>query len=55
VGGTAYVVDWFLAGRTPRRYGMSRARMRRVASPYPAKLIHIDPRSLSVRRKRAAR
>jgi len=54
-GGTAHVVDWFLTGRTPRQYRMSRSRMRRGATPYAARLIHIDPRKLSVKRKRASR
>jgi hypothetical protein len=54
-GGTAHVVDWFLAGRTPRRYAMSRVRMRPKASPYRAKLIHVNPKTLSVRRRRAPR
>jgi hypothetical protein len=54
-GGTAHVVDWFLAGRTPRRYRMSRSRMRRRASPYAARLIHVNPEKLTVRRKRASR
>jgi hypothetical protein len=54
-GGTAYVVDWFLAGRTPRRYGMSRWRMRRAASPNAARLVHVNPEKLTVKRKRASR
>ena len=53
-GGTAYVVDWFLAGRTPRRYAMSRARLRRGKSAHARKLIHVNTRTSVVRRRRAA-
>jgi hypothetical protein len=54
-GGTAYVVDWFLTGRTPRRYRMSRSRMRRGTSPYAARLIHVNLEKLTVKRMRASR
>lgn len=54
-GGTACVVDWFRERRTPRRYGMSRWRLRRGPSAYPAKLIHVNPQSLAVQRKRVTR
>jgi hypothetical protein len=54
-GGTAYVVDWFLAGHTPRQYRMSRSRMRRGASPYAARLVHVNPEKLTVKHKRASR
>lgn len=54
-GGTAYVVDWFRKGSTPRRYAMSRWRLRRGASPHAARLIHIDPEKLTATRRRASR
>jgi hypothetical protein len=51
-GGTAFVVDWFLEGRTPRRYAMSRWTMTRAPSPAPGLLIHVDAETLRVRRRR---
>jgi hypothetical protein len=53
-GGTAYAVEWFLAGRTPRRYRMSRARLRRGKSAHARRLIHVNTRTSVVRRRRAA-
>ena len=55
VGGTAYAVDWFLAGRTPRRYAMSRARLRRGPAAVQRRLIHVNPETLAVRRRKTAR
>ena len=52
-GGTAYVVDWFLAGRTPRRYRMSRAQLRWGKSAHTRRLIHVNTRTSVVRRRRA--
>jgi hypothetical protein len=54
-GGTAYVVDWFLSGTTPRRYAMSRWLMRSAPSPHKASLVHINPETGTVKRKRALR
>lgn len=53
-GGTAYAVEWFLAGRTPRRYAMSRARLRSGKSAHARRLIHVNTRTSVVRRRRAA-
>jgi hypothetical protein len=54
-GGTAHVVDWFLDGRTPRRYAMSRWRLKRGACPAKYRtLVHVNPESLKTRRRRAA-
>jgi hypothetical protein len=52
-GGTACVVDWFLQGITPRRYAMSHWRLRTAHSPYKASLVHINPETLAVKRRRA--
>lgn len=54
-GGTAFVVDWFLRGRTPRRYGMSKWRIKRAGPPPARQLIHINPETLRVRRRRTER
>lgn len=49
-GGTAHVVDWFLAGRVPRSYNISRAPRLAERSGVAGELIHINPSTLKVRR-----
>jgi hypothetical protein len=49
-GGTAEVVDWFLAGKTPPRYRVSRAPRLDGRKDVAKMLIHIDPRTHRLRR-----
>lgn len=49
-GGTAYAVDWFRRGTTPRAYAMSRYTNRTRARK--RRLIHINSIALAVRRSR---
>lgn len=54
-GGTAHVVGWFLEGATPRRYGMSRWKLARgERAPAGRSLVHVNPETLTVKRRRAA-
>jgi hypothetical protein len=54
-GGTAYVVDWFLSGRVPGAYRLSRAPRVPARKRVAGTLVHIDPRTRKVRRRRRSR
>lgn len=49
-GGTAQVVDWYLADRTPPQYRISRAPRLTRQSGIAAELVHINPTTRRVRR-----
>lgn len=51
-GGTAYAVEWFRWGRTPREYAMSRSRLKRGLDK--RQLIHINTATLAVRRSKCS-
>jgi hypothetical protein len=54
-GGTAYVVDWFLSGRVPGAYRISRAPRIPAAKHGAGELVHIDPRTRKVTRRKRSR
>jgi hypothetical protein len=49
-GGTAQVVDWFLANKTPRAYRIAQAPRIAARREVARTLIHIDPETHKVRR-----
>lgn len=49
-GGTAHVVDWFLAGHWPDRYAISTAQVRSGPPATRRRLVHIVPATGEVRR-----
>lgn len=49
-GGTAQVVDWYLADKTPPQYRISRAPRLAKQSDVAAELVHINPTTHRVRR-----
>lgn len=52
-GGTAFVVDWFLSGRVPGSYRISKAPRVPARARVAKALIHIHPRTRKVKQRRS--
>lgn len=52
-GGTAHVVDWFLSGRVPGSYRISKAARVPARARVARTLVHIHPRTRKVTRRRS--
>ena len=54
-GGTAHVVDWFLAGTTPAPYGLGSRRLGAGSTLKARRLVHIVPESGEIHRQDVVR